>query len=149
MQGLYKREREEVFDPDGFYRTGDSGYFDADGYLFFRARLSELIKTGGANVTPREVEIAIDAQPEVQCAFVAGVPHPERGQNVAAAVVLNAGAALDADTLRARLKQEIAAYKVPRHVFFCERADLPFTDSGKMQKNELSARLARWVADAG
>jgi acyl-CoA synthetase (AMP-forming)/AMP-acid ligase II len=145
MQGLYKREREDVFEPDGFYRTGDSGYFDADGYLYFRARLSEMIKTGGANVTPREVEVAIDAQPEVQCSFVVGVPHPERGQNVAAAIVLNAGAALDEEELRTRLKQEISAYKVPRHFFFCERSELPFTDSGKMQKTQLTEMLTSLV----
>ena len=72
MQGLYKREREEVFDADGFYHTGDGGHFDAQGYLFFRARLGEMIKTGGANVTPREVEIVVEAQPEVQSCFVVG-----------------------------------------------------------------------------
>ena len=101
MQGLYKVEREDTFDRDGFYHTGDAGYFDADGVLFFKARLGEMIKTAGANVTPREVEVVIESYPEVRAAFVVGVPDPERGQDVAAAVVLKRGAALDAEA-RAR-----------------------------------------------
>jgi len=148
MQGLYKLEREEVFDADGFYHTGDGGHFDAEGYLYFVARLGELIKTGGANVTPREVEVLVEALPEVQSCFVVGVPHPQRGQNVAAAVVLNAGAKLSGDTLRQRLRDELASYKVPRHVFFCSRGELPFTESGKIQKTELARILSERVASS-
>jgi acyl-CoA synthetase (AMP-forming)/AMP-acid ligase II len=137
MLGLYKREREEVFDADGFYHTGDGGHLDAQGYLFFEARLGEMIKTGGANVAPQEVEVVTLAQPEVQSCFVVGVPHPQRGQNVAAAVVLNHGAGLDEAALRSRLKSELSAYKVPRHVFFFARAELPFSDSGKILRPQL------------
>jgi len=142
IQGLYKVEREDCFDAEGFYHTGDSGHFNEDGFLFFKARLGDLIKTGGANVAPREVELAIDAQPEVQCSYVVGLPHPERGQEVAAAVVLNAGQRLDAQTLRQRLKQELSAYKVPARIFLCAREDIPFTDSGKVDKRRLSSALA-------
>jgi acyl-CoA synthetase (AMP-forming)/AMP-acid ligase II len=148
MQGLYKREREDVFDTDGFYHTGDAGHLDAEGYLFFKARLGEMIKTGGANVTPREVEIVVEEHSEVQSCFVVGIPHPHRGQNVAAAVVLNEGAELTEEALRTRLRDELAAYKVPRHVFFFARDDLPFTDSGKMQKSVLGPMLAERVAEA-
>lgn len=148
MQGLYKREREDVFDADGFYHTGDAGHLDAEGYLFFKARLGEMIKTGGANVTPREVEVVVEEQPEVQSCFVVGVPHPHRGQNVAAAVVLNEGAALSADELRLRLRNELSAYKLPRHVFFCTRDELPFTDSGKIQKAELVRILGERVGES-
>ncbi|MEE2664915.1 MAG: AMP-binding protein [Myxococcota bacterium] len=148
MQGLYKREREDVFDADGFYHTGDAGHFDAEGYLFFKARLGEMIKTGGANVTPREVEVVVEEQPEVQSCFVVGVPHPHRGQNVAAAIVLNEGAALSPDELRLRLRNELSAYKLPRHVFFCTRDELPFTDSGKIQKAELARILGERVAES-
>ena len=94
MQGLYKVEREDSFDREGFYHTGDAGYFDADGVFFFKARLGDMIKTAGANVTPREVEIVMESQPEIRSAFVVGVPDPVRGQNVAAAVILKAGSAL-------------------------------------------------------
>jgi acyl-CoA synthetase (AMP-forming)/AMP-acid ligase II len=146
MQGLYKREREEVFDADGYYHTGDSGHFDADGLLYFEARLGEMIKTGGANVTPREVEIALDQLPGVQSSFVVGVPHPTRGQNVAAAIVPTEGGAPDPELLRARLREELAAYKVPRHLYFFRRDELPFTDTGKIERKKLAALLAERVA---
>lgn len=142
MQGLYKIEREDCFDADGFYHTGDGGRFNSDGFLFFKARLGDLIKTGGANVAPREVEIVIDAQPEVQCSYVVGLPHPDRGEEVAAAVILRPGEALDTDTLRLRLKQELSAYKVPSKVFFCMSGDIPFTDSGKVDKRRLATQLS-------
>ncbi len=146
MQGLLKREREATFDRDGFYHTGDSGWFDAEGNLFFRGRLGELIKTGGANVTPREVELALEAQPEVLSAHVVGVPHPERGENVAAALVLREGAALSRTALRERLKAELAAYKLPRHVFLLRAGELPMTDSGKLDRRRLRALLAARIA---
>jgi len=145
MQGLHKVEREDAFDRDGFYHTGDGGFFGADGVLFFQGRLGELIKTAGANVSPREVEVLIEACPEVQSAFVVGVPDPVRGQNVAAAVVLEAGRELDADDLRERLRKELAAYKIPSHVFFAAKAELPFTDSGKIDKRRLAEQLGERI----
>lgn len=146
MLGLYKQEREDVFDRDGYYHTGDAGYFDADGVLFFKARLGEMIKTAGANVTPREVEVVIETFPEVVSAFVVGLPDPVRGQNVAAAVVLKRGAALDADTARARLREQLSSYKVPRQWWFAAKEELPFTDSGKIDKKRLAALLAERLA---
>ncbi len=146
MLGLAKRERGDTFDADGFYHTGDSGFFDAEGNLFFRGRLGELIKTGGANVTPREVEAAIEAQPEVLSAHVLGVAHAERGENVAAALVLREGAALAPGALRERLKSELAAYKLPRHVFLMTARELPMTDSGKLDRRRLRAELERRIA---
>jgi len=142
MQGLHKVEREDTFDRDGFYHTGDAGFFDAEGHLFFQARLGDLIKTAGANVSPREVEVAIEAFPEVASAYVVGLPEPVRGQDVAAAVVLSRGETLDAATARARLREALSAYKVPRRWFFRAAADLPFTDSGKIDKRRLAALLA-------
>ena len=146
MQGLYKHEREEVFDGDGFYHTGDAGHFNAEGRLFFQARLGEMIKTAGANVTPREVEVLLEAFPEVQSAFVVGVADATRGQNVAAALVLASGRELDAATCRARLREELAAYKIPRHTFFYAKAELPFTESGKLEKRKLAAMLEERIA---
>lgn len=146
IQGLYKVEREDCFDAEGFYHTGDGGHFNQDGFLFFKARLGDLIKTAGANVAPREVELAIDAQPEVQCSYVVGVPHPDRGQEVAGAIILNDGHSLDASTLRQRLKQELASYKIPAKLFFCAREDIPFTDSGKVDKRRLATYLSGLAA---
>jgi acyl-CoA synthetase (AMP-forming)/AMP-acid ligase II len=149
MQGLYKVEREDAFDRDGYYHTGDAGSFDAEGHLFFKGRLGEMIKTGGANVAPRELELLIAAMPEVLSAHVVGVPHPERGENVAAAVVLRDGAALDAATLHARLKPELSAYKLPRHTFFVTAAEIPMTDSGKLDRRKLRDALAQRIAAGG
>jgi acyl-CoA synthetase (AMP-forming)/AMP-acid ligase II len=145
MQGLYKVEREDCFDAEGFYHGGDSGYFNEDGLLFFKARLGDLIKTGGANVAPREVELIIDAQQEVHCSYVVGLVHPDRGQQVAAAIILNDGEVLDAATLRERLKLQLAAYKVPVKYFFCDKENIPFTDSGKVDKR----RLAQYLSGLG
>ncbi len=146
MQGLHKVEREDVFDRDGFYHTGDAGRFDDDGVFFFTARLGDMIKTAGANVTPREVEVAMESQPEIRSAFVVGVPDPARGQNVAAAVIRKAGASLEWDELRERLRAELSVYKVPRHGFFYADDDLPFTDSGKIDRRRLAALLAKRIA---
>lgn len=143
MQGLYKMEREATFDKDGFYHTDDGCYLNEDGVLFFKGRLGEMIKTGGANVTPREVEVALEAQPEIQAAFVVGLPDPLRGQNVAAVIVLNAGARINADTLKSRLKDELSAYKIPKYFFFKDKSTLPFTDSGKIIKKQLAALLIK------
>ncbi|MBW2229631.1 MAG: acyl--CoA ligase [Deltaproteobacteria bacterium] len=146
MQGLYKMERQDVFEPDGFYRTGDGGYFDADGVLYFKGRLGEMIKTAGANVTPSEVEQVLIAYPEVKEAYVVGVDDPVRGQNVEAAVVLELDQAVDGETLRARIKKELSAYKVPRHIFIYPSGSLPFTDSGKIDKRKLVAMLEAGLA---
>jgi acyl-CoA synthetase (AMP-forming)/AMP-acid ligase II len=146
MQGLVKRERAETFDADGWYHTGDAGFFSAEGLLWFKGRLGEMIKTAGANVTPSEVESLLAGFPEVKEAYVVGVADRERGENVAAAVVLEPGAALTADALRARAKRQLAAYKVPRHVLIAEHDALPFTDTGKIDKRRLRAALEARVA---
>jgi acyl-CoA synthetase (AMP-forming)/AMP-acid ligase II len=88
MLGLHKREREAVFAADGWYATGDAGFFDAAGVLYFKGRLGDMIKTGGANVSPPEVEAILLAQPEVKAAQIVGLPDPDRGETVVAAVVL-------------------------------------------------------------
>jgi len=142
MLGLHKRERADTFTADGWYRTGDSARFDEDGHLFFAGRLGDVIKTSGMNVTPREVEAALEEQPEVALAIVTGLDHPDRGQDVVAAVALNPGASLDASTARDRLRAELAAYKVPRHVaVFAGQADLPLLDSGKVDRRRLAQIL--------
>jgi acyl-CoA synthetase (AMP-forming)/AMP-acid ligase II len=141
MQGLYKVERETVFEPDGFYRTGDAGYFDAEGILYFTGRLGEMIKSGGANVTPSEVEQVLVAQSEVKEAYVVGLADADRGQSVEAAVVLEAGESVTGEALRARLKEELSAYKVPRHIVVYSSGTLPFTDTGKIDKRRLAEEL--------
>ena len=148
MRGLHRIEREDSFDRDGYYHTGDSGWFDADGWLYFKGRLGEMIKTGGANVTPGEVETVLGQYEEVSEAYVTSIPDAERGELVAAAVVLKSGRDATPEDLRGRLRRDLSAYKVPRHVWVCQKAQLPFTDSGKIKKKALSALLAHEFADA-
>jgi acyl-CoA synthetase (AMP-forming)/AMP-acid ligase II len=142
MLGLHKRERDETFTADGWYRTGDAGRFDEDGHLFFSGRIGDVVKTSGVNVTPREVEVVLEEQPEIALAIVTGIDHPDRGQDVVAAVALTPGASLDADMVRDRMRAELAAYKVPRHVaVFAGQADLPLLDSGKVDRRRLAQVL--------
>ena len=150
MVGLYKHERSEVFDRDGWYHTGDRGYF-RDGWFFFTGRQSDLIKTAGSNVAPAEVEACLMAYEDVKLAFVVGVPHPDRDQDVVALVVPWGGEAAPGPApggaeLRERLRQELSSYKVPRHVFVISDADVPWLVSQKVDRRALLAvaeRLAR------
>jgi len=150
MLGLHKRERADTFTADGWYRTGDAGHFDEDGHFYFTGRMGDLIKSAGMNITPRDVELVLEAMPEVAMAFVAGVPAGERGEDVAAAVALRPGEALDEDEVRARVKAEIASYKVPRHVaVFASQTELPWLDSGKVDRRRLTALLVARFGGAG
>jgi acyl-CoA synthetase (AMP-forming)/AMP-acid ligase II len=142
MLGLHKRERDDVFTADGWYRTGDAGRFDEDGHFYFTGRMGDLIKSSGMNITPRDVELVFEAQPEVALAFVTGIPHPDRGEDVVAAVALVPGEALDEAELRARAKAELSSYKVPRHIaVFGNQTELPWLDSGKVDRRRLAAVL--------
>jgi acyl-CoA synthetase (AMP-forming)/AMP-acid ligase II len=142
MLGLHKRERADTFTPDGWYRTGDGGHFDEDGHFYFSGRLGEGIKSSGMNVTPRDVELALEALPEVALAFVTGIAHPHRGQDVVAAIALRPGDILEEGEARKRVKEAIASYQVPRHIaVFGDQAELPWLDSGKLDRRRLAAIL--------
>ena len=143
MQGYYKRERSECFEPDGFFRTGDLCSITGDGHLFFHGRGGETIKTSGANVSPREVELALLAYPEVAEAAVLGKPDRRVGEIVVAVVVPQPGKRLDPERLRRRLEAELSSYKIPK-LFITDLLgeDLPRTDSGKVQKHELLEMIA-------
>lgn len=143
MLGLHKRERADTFTPDGWYRTGDGGYFDDDRHFYFTGRMGDLIKSSGMNITPRDVELALEALPEVVMAYVTGIDHPDRGQDVVAAIALRPGETLDEDEARKRVKEEIASYKVPRRIaVFADQTELPWLDSGKVDRRRLTAILA-------
>src|ERR1700758_5056607 len=94
MQRYYKRSREECFDPDGWFRTGDLAATDSDGFVYYIGRRGSMIKTAGANVSPAEVGQAI-AKVTGGIAHVFGIADPDRGQVVAAVVILDNGAAFD------------------------------------------------------
>jgi acyl-CoA synthetase (AMP-forming)/AMP-acid ligase II len=142
MLGLHKRERADTFTPDGWYRTGDAGRFDEDGHFYFTGRMGDLIKSSGMNITPRDVELVLEDLPEVAMAFVTGIDHPERGQDVVAAIALRPGETLDEDEARKRVKEELASYKVPRRIaVFGDQTELPWLDSGKVDRRRLTALL--------
>lgn len=127
----------ESFDDEGFFRTGDLGFLDSEGRLRFRGRLKEMVKTGGINVAPAEVEEALARHPAVELAFVTGVPDPQLDEALAAAVVLRPGASATAEELAAHCRSLLAAYKRPRRWRFVAAADLPLTTTGKLQRNRL------------
>jgi malonyl-CoA/methylmalonyl-CoA synthetase len=127
------------FRKDGFFITGDLGTIDARGYISIVGRAKDLIITGGFNVYPKEVEGEIDELPGVVESAVVGVPHPDLGEGVVAAVVLEKADALDSDAILAALKDRLARFKVPRHVAFVD--DLPRNTMGKVQKNILRDQL--------
>ncbi len=133
MRGYYKRSREECFDADGWFHTGDLVRVDADGFFYFVGRLSTMIKTSGANVSAAEVEKAIARVTGAEC-HVVGIPDTERGELVAA-VVVRPG--LDEAALRERLKEELSAYKIPRRFIALPRAEIPLLSSGKVDTRQL------------
>jgi long-chain acyl-CoA synthetase len=136
MQGYWKRPEESAdIIRDGWLYTGDLGYQDEDGYLFVVDRKKDLIKPGGKQVWPREVEEAIATHPAVAEVGVAGVPHARLGETVKAWVVLQAGQEATAGELRAYCKQRLASYKVPKQIEFC--ASLPKSGVGKVLRREL------------
>jgi long-chain acyl-CoA synthetase len=136
---------------DGHVSVGDLGTVDEDGWLTLVDRKQDTIITGGLNVYPAEVERALAEHPDVAGAVVFGMPDEEWGQIVAAVVAPRPGVHLDGATLRAQLRNQIAGYKLPRALAFCELADLPIGSSGKSLRRAARAafgsRLAR-VADA-
>lgn len=143
MLGLYKQERADVFDADGWYHTGDRGLF-RDGWFFFTGRQSDLIKTKGANVAPVEVEKALVSLDGVGAAFVFGVDHPVHDQEVVALVMSDRAPA----DLQAELRELLSSYKVPTRIFPIEAADIPYLTSQKPDRRTLAARASDLTAGA-
>ena len=141
MAGYYKREREDTFEPDGFFDTQDRGFLK-DGFLHFAGRDVGLIKTAGNNVSAMEVETAIKAMPGIANAFVVGLPDEKLGQVVGAAIVPSEPGTVDVDVILAALKTELSSYKVPKVVKVMESAEVPFMSNGKMDFRALVALIA-------
>jgi long-chain acyl-CoA synthetase len=121
--------------PDGWFRTGDLARVDADGYYFIVDRKKELIIRGGYNVYPREIEEVLYEHPAVAEAAVVGIPHDQLGEEVGAAVALKPGATATPEELQAYVKERVAAYKYPRHVWL--EAELPKGPTGKILRREV------------
>jgi fatty-acyl-CoA synthase len=132
----------QAFDAEGWFLTGDLGSIEPDGRVRFRGRLKEMIKTGGVNVAPLEVEHVLLRHPDVVQAHVVGVPEALKGEIVAAAVELRAGAAADGAALTAFCRQHLARYKVPTRFAFRAAHEFPRTATGKIHKPGLRQELA-------
>ncbi|MDT5221498.1 MAG: hypothetical protein QOF15_3603 [Mycobacterium sp.] len=137
MSTIYKQERHEVFGPDGWYATGDRGWFDDAGHLHFTGRASTLIKTAGFNVAPAEVESVLDSMPEVLHSFVVALPHPIRDEVVGAAVVPAHGARLSVESVVAHARRNLSTFKVPKVIRLIAEDDLPMLPTGKVDRQGL------------
>jgi acyl-CoA synthetase (AMP-forming)/AMP-acid ligase II len=137
MAGYWNRPEAtaETITPDGWLKTGDAGYRDADGYIFVHDRVKDMIVTGGENVYPAEVENAILGCPGVADAAVIGIPDERWGEAVKAIVVPHPDGPPDPEAVIAWARQRIAGYKAPKSVDFVDV--LPRNASGKVLRREL------------
>ncbi len=129
-----------AFFDDGWLRSGDAGYFDADGFLYIHDRIKDMIVTGAENVYPAEVENALFGHPAIADVAVIGVPDPRWGEAVKAIVVLLAGASADPAEIISYARTRIAGFKLPKSIDFVDM--LPRTPSGKVLRREL--RVPYW-----
>jgi fatty-acyl-CoA synthase len=133
MRSYYKLPIEDALDDNGWFHTSDAGYLDAAGYLHWSGRISGLIKTAGANVSPVEVENCAAGLKMLGLTAVVGIPHPTLGEAVVLAGVALPGVELDVDRLTQHLREHLASYKVPKRVLLFDDADLAFTANEKVR----------------
>ena len=126
---------------DGFFDTGDLGSFDADGRFLFHSRLKEVLKSGGINVSPVEVEQLLAGHPDVRDAYVVGVGDPVQGEKIVAFV--DVSASVGEDALKSYVKERAASFKTPHHILFRSEAQLPRLASGKVAKYRLAEEARR------
>ena len=137
MVGYIGKTPEETFDEEGYFCTGDGGYVDAEGYLYWEGRLTDMIKTGGANVSPVEVDEALAAIPGIKRAQTVGIPHDTLGEMVVACVIPHAGERLSEEGICTTLRQRLASFKVPRAILFFTEEEFPVTGSEKVKTSDL------------
>jgi fatty-acyl-CoA synthase len=143
MMSYLGKPPDETFDEEGYYHTGDGGYVDEAGLLFWEGRLSDIIKTGGANVSPIEIDVAIAAYPGVKVTQTVGVPDAMLGEMVVACIVPHDGVSIDETALCNFLKKRLASYKIPRRVLFFREDELSMTGGGaKIKAGDLRNRAA-------
>jgi acyl-CoA synthetase (AMP-forming)/AMP-acid ligase II len=137
MKGYWKDEEKtkKAFTPDGWYRTGDKGYFDEEGYLYLAGRADDMIVRGGENISPEEVENVLYTHPKVEEAAVIGVPDPEWGSEPMAVIVLKKGETATPEEIIDFCRDKLAGFKRPRYVAFVD--ELPKTSTGKVLRRTL------------
>ena len=149
MLGYIGTPLDETLDAEGFFPTGDGGYLDDAGRLYWQGRLTDIIKTGGANVSPREVDETLIAHSGVRVAQTVGVPHPTLGEVVVSCVVPHDDVILDTEELLGFLRQRLASYKVPRQVLFFSGEEVALTGNAKIKVGELRELAAARLSERG
>lgn len=137
MKGYLGKAPEEIFDEDGYYRTGDGGYIDQQGHLYWEGRLNDIIKTGGANVSPEEVDAVLGNFPGVKRSQTVGVPHATLSEMVVSCVVPVEGTQLNEQAIIQHLKDKLASYKVPRRVLFFTEDEFSLTGNEKVKASDI------------
>jgi fatty-acyl-CoA synthase len=132
---------DNTFDSTGFFHSGDYGWLDEGGRLWYRGRYKMMVKSGGENLSCKEVEIALETTcEEVVSAQVVGIPDDEWGEIAVAFLELSSGATVDPRSIRTRLRDRIAAFKAPKHFFEVAPGEWPLTLTGKVKRDELVER---------
>ena len=146
MLGYLGKPLDETLDAEGFFWTGDGGSVDEDGRLYWEGRLNDIIKTGGANVSPMEIDAVLRTFPGVKVVQTVGVPHDTLGELVVACIVPNDGAVLEEAGVRAFARKQLASYKVPRRVVFFREDEFEKTGSAKIKTADLRKLAAERLA---
>lgn len=147
MAGYLGKAHEDCFDPEGFYPTADAGYVDEQGRFFWKGRMSEMIKTGGANVSPEEVDQVLASCPGIQRSQTLGVPDDLLGERVVACIVPREGTTLDEGEIRIFARERLAAFKVPRTIFMFSEQEIAVTGSEKIKVGELRELVLKRMAE--
>ncbi len=129
----------EAFDADGFFKTGDLGTVNETGHIFFKGRIKEMIKSGGMNVSPVEVEEVLMRRPEVLAAYCVPLMNDDLDELFGAILVPRGEQAIDLDIIRAHCQKELSRYKRPHSLKVLQESELPLTNTGKVKKNEMQA----------
>lgn len=152
MTGYLGKAPEDCFDEQGFYRSGDGGYVDAEGRFFWEGRLTDIIKTGGANVSPEEVDAVIARFPGVKRSQTVGVPDDLLGEIVVSCIVPLDGTAVSEHEITAFLKSQIASFKIPRRILFLGEDEYELTGNEKAKTSvlrDLAAKRLMACAEPG
>ena len=151
FKGYYNMpdETAAAFDEEGYFRTGDLGFMDDAGFTYFRGRFKDMVKTGGENVSAREVELFLQTEtPYVSMAQVFGLPDPKWGEAVTAVVQLREGVQITGDELRDYCRGKLANYKIPKKIIIVGARDWVVTPTGKLDKRAMRQRALDQTARA-
>ena len=142
MMGYLGIPLSDTLDEQGYFRTGDGGYVDDANRLYWKGRLNDIIKTGGANVSPLEIDVTLLENPDIKLCQTVGIAHDTLGEMVVSCVVPHEGCTLTEDTIKDFAKQRLASYKVPRKVLFFAESELQTTGTAKIKTAELREKVS-------